>query len=185
MGSHTHTKNSMDAFGMVHAGNMGQKPGLPHHVTGGGMEQLHMPGAGMVVGSSSLHGFGGAGGVATSSAPGKGLGGALMQSPAQQAAQSGGFMGGSQAPMTMQHPTEVSNAGAALSGLDQQSALAAMANTTGRITSLYIYQNTFLIFNVNNVAIQSSCLNTASRCAHLTFQNWNHQMAFPTASSYT
>ncbi len=31
--------------------------------------------------------------------------------------------------MTLQHPTEVSNAGAALSGLDQQSALAAVANT--------------------------------------------------------
>jgi hypothetical protein len=42
-----------------------------------------------------------------------------------------GFMGSSQAPMSMQLPTEVSNAGAALSGLDQQSALAAVANTGG------------------------------------------------------
>jgi hypothetical protein len=31
--------------------------------------------------------------------------------------------------MSLQHPTEVSNAGAALSGLDPQSALAAVANT--------------------------------------------------------
>lgn len=40
-------------------------------------------------------------------------------------------MGSSQGPMSMQHPTEVSTAGAALSGLDQVSALAAVANTAG------------------------------------------------------
>jgi hypothetical protein len=85
MGAQSHSKSAMDSFSMVHAGVMGQKQGMQHHqVTGGVMEQLHMPGAGMVMGSGSLHGFGGSGGVATSSAPGKGLGGALMQSPAQQ-----------------------------------------------------------------------------------------------------
>ena len=40
-------------------------------------------------------------------------------------------MSSSQGPMSIQHPTEVSTAGAALSGLDQQSALAAVANTAG------------------------------------------------------
>ena len=85
MGAPSHVKSAMDGFGIVHPGNMGQKQGMQHHqVSGGAMEQLHMPGAGMVVGSSSLHGCGGSGGVVTSSAPGKGLGGALMQSPAQQ-----------------------------------------------------------------------------------------------------
>lgn len=75
----------MDSFSMVHAGSMGQKQSMPHHqVNAGPMEQLHMPGAGMVMSSGSLHGFSGTGSVATASAPGKGLGGALMQSPAQQ-----------------------------------------------------------------------------------------------------
>ena len=59
---------------------------LQHHpAASGAMEQLHMPG--MVMTSGGMHGFGGGPGVgnlATSNAPGKGLGGALMQSPAQQ-----------------------------------------------------------------------------------------------------
>lgn len=57
-----------------------------HHpgASGGAMEQLHMPG-GMVMTPGNMHAFGGgAGNLATSSAPGKGLGGALMQAPAQQ-----------------------------------------------------------------------------------------------------
>jgi hypothetical protein len=39
-----------------------------------------------------------------------------------------GLLSGSQQQMTMATPAEVSNAGAALSGLDQQSALAAVTN---------------------------------------------------------
>jgi hypothetical protein len=88
MGAPSHTKSGIDTFGMVHAANMGQKPGLQHHqVNSGPMEQLHMPGAGIVMSSGAMHGFGtapGVGNMATSSAPGKGLVAALMQSPAQQ-----------------------------------------------------------------------------------------------------
>ncbi len=93
MGGASHPKGSMAAsFSMVHTSHMSQKrmeQNLTQHhqgASGGAMEQLHMPG-GMVMTPGNMHAFGGGAGVgnlATSSAPGKGLGGALMQAPAQQ-----------------------------------------------------------------------------------------------------
>ena len=93
MGGTSHPKGSMaDSFSMVHTSHMSQKrmeQNLTQHhpgASGGAMEQLHMPG-GMVMTPGNMHAFGGGAGVgnlATASAPGKGLGGALMQAPTQQ-----------------------------------------------------------------------------------------------------
>ena len=83
-----HPKGGMaDAFNMVHSGHMGQKrleQNLQHHPGAGSMEQLHMSSGMVMPPSSNMHGFGGGANLATLSAPGKGLGGALMQAPTQQ-----------------------------------------------------------------------------------------------------